>query len=208
MSIDEAEAWIRAQMADPAKRARPEACYADHPMLSDQAQAEMWELERGLFNLLDRDDADALYLSPEEVNPWLPILLELLAPVEAQAQQAAERGEPDVSELRKAMQEAFLKVARGMIPTIFTPERLGQLEADLKAYRRDLLEAGESKAAMYAHAALTMLEREEPPAENPLLISICFASLRLMMITMAEKAQAKASGGAETSAFQLTAFAR
>jgi len=72
MSIDEAEAWISAQMADPAKKARLEAYYADHPMLSDQAQAEMWELERGLFNLLDRDDADALYLSPEEVNPWLP----------------------------------------------------------------------------------------------------------------------------------------
>ena len=100
MSIDEAEAWIRAQMADPAKKARLEAYYADHPMLSDQAQAEMWELERDLFNLLERDDADALYLSPEEVNPWLPILLELLAPVEAQAQQATERGEPDVSELR------------------------------------------------------------------------------------------------------------
>lgn len=51
---------------------------------------------------------------------------------------------------------------------------------------------------MYAHAALTMLEREETHADNPLLIAICFGSLRLMLITMADEARARAQGGAET----------
>ena len=198
MSIEEAEARIRAQMADPAKKARLEAYYADHPMLGDQAQAEMWALERGAFDLLERDDADALYLSPEEVNPWLPTLLERLAPFEAQAQQADERGEFDASEVLKPMQEVFLDIAREMVPAVFTSERLAQLTADLRTYRNGLREAGESEAAMYAHAALMMLEQEEPPVENSLLTFICFASLRLMMITMAEKARAKAGGGAET----------
>ncbi len=198
MSIEEAEARIRAQMADPAKKARLEAYYADHPMLGDQAQAEMWALERGAFDLLERDDADALYLSPEEVIPWLPTLLERLAPFEAQAQQADERGEFDASEALKPMQEVFLDIAREMVPAVFTSERLAQLTADLRTFRKGLREAGESEAAMYAHAALVMLEQEEPPAENSLLTFICFASLRLMMVTMAEKARAKAGGGAKT----------
>jgi hypothetical protein len=78
-----------------------------------------------------------------------------------------------------------------MAPAVFTPQRLAQLTADLRAYRDGLHGAGESEAVMYAHATLTMLEREERLAENPLLIAICFASLRLMMITMAEEAGAK-----------------
>lgn len=198
MSMDEAEAWLRTQMADPDKKARLEAYYADHPMLSDQIQAQMWELERGAFNLLERDDADAIHLSPEEVDPWMPTLLERLAPFEAQAGRAAERGEFDDSEVLESMQQVFLEVAQEMAPAVFTPERLRQLEAELRAYRHTLQEAGESEAVMYAHAVLTTLEREEPLAENPLLIFICFASLRSMMMTMAEEAHAKASGGAET----------
>jgi len=198
MSIDEAEARIQALMADPAKKARLEAHYADHPLLSDQAQAEMWELERGAFTLLERDDADALYLSPEEVYPWAPTVLERLAPFEARAKQAAEGGEFDASEVLEPMQEVLLAVAQEMVPAVFTPERLAQLRADLRAYRNSLREAGESKAVMYAHTALRILEREEPLAENPLLIAICFASLHSMMITAAEEAQAESGSGEET----------
>ena len=93
-----------------------------------------------------------------------------------------------------AMRKSLIGVAREMAPLVFTPERLDQLRADLKGYRRRLLEGGEGEAAMHAHAALAMLEREENPAENPLLIAICFASLRLLLITLSGEARGEAEG--------------
>jgi hypothetical protein len=198
MSIDEVEAWLQAQMADPAKKAQLEAYYAAHPMMSDQAEAEIIELERGTLSLLERDDADCLYLSPEEVDPWVPVLMERLAPIEEQAKQAAERRDWEDPGTLRAMGDIFVEIAREMVPVVFTPERLDRLVADLRDYRRKLLDERESQAAMHAHAAFMMLEREETPAENPLLISICFASLRLLLIVLSEEAKAKAEGTTET----------
>jgi len=198
MSVDELEAWLRAQMADPAKKAQVEAYYAAHPMMSDQAEAEFRELERGALLLLERDDANCLYLSPEEVDPWIPAVMERLKPFETQTRQAAERGSGKDPGIIRAMGNVLVEVAREMVPAVFTPERLGRLIADLRDYRRSLLEAKEREAAMYANAALIMLEREDTPAENPLLIGICFASLHLMLITLAEEARARAESRATT----------
>jgi hypothetical protein len=88
-------------------------------------------------------------------------------------------------------------VAIEMVPPVFTPGRLDQLRADLKSYRHKLLEEGEKEAAMHAHAALAMAEREGPLAKNPLLVSICFASLRLLLVTLSEEAGARAGGETE-----------
>ena len=198
MSVEEVEAWLQAQMADPAKKAQVEAYYAAHPMMSDQAEAEMIELERGTLSLLERDDAAPLYLSPEELEPWVPVFLERLEPIKAQARQAAERGDWKDPGTLQAMGDIFVEIAREMVPVVFTPERLDRLVADLRDYRRKLLDERESQAAMHAHAAFMMLERKETPAENPLLIGICFASLRLLLITLSEEARAKAGGTTET----------
>jgi hypothetical protein len=198
MSVDEVEASFQAQMADPTKKAQVEAYYAAHPMMSDQAEAEIIELERGTLSLLERDDADPLYLSPGELKPWVPVLLERLEPIKAQARQAAEQGDWDDPGTLRAMGDIFVEIAREMVPVVFTPERLDQLVADLRDYRRRLLDERESQAAMHAHAAFMMLEREETPAENPLLIGICFASLRMLLITLSEEARAKAESTTET----------
>jgi hypothetical protein len=200
MGIDEMESWLQAQMTDPAKKALVETYYATHSMMSAQAEAEIRERERDMLRLLERDDADALYLSPEEVAPWIPTLQERLAPSAAQARQAAERGEWDDPDVLQALGEALISVAQEMVPVVFTPERIGRLVADLKAYRRNLIAAGEPEAAMYAHTAYMLLEREETLVENPLLVGICFASLRLMMITLTEEAQAQVRGQAEARA--------
>ena len=40
-----------------------------------------------------------------------------------------------------------------------------------------------------------MLEHEANPAENPFLIAICFASLRPLLITPTEAAQAQTEDG-------------
>jgi hypothetical protein len=197
MSLAEVEAWLDAQMADPAKKAQVETFYAAHPMVKDQVEAEMVELERGTWSLLQRDDADPLYLSQEELEPWLPVAIERSEPIRAQAQRAAERGEGEDSETLQALVESLVEVAREMVPLVFTPGRLDQLRADLKGYRHKLLEEGEKEAAMHAHAALAMAEREGPIAENPLLVAICFASLRLLLITLSEEAGAWAEGETE-----------
>jgi hypothetical protein len=157
----------------------------------------MAELERGTWSLLERDDADPLYLSQEELEPWLPVVLERSEPIKAQARRAAERGEWDDSETLQAMVELLMEVAREMVPLVFTPGRLDQLRADLKGYRHKLLEEGEKEAAMHAHAALAMAEREGPLAENPLLVSICFASLRLLLITLSGEGRVRAGGETE-----------
>jgi len=192
MSVEEADAWFRAQMADPVQKARLEAYYAAHPMMRDQAEAEMMELEDNALSLLERDDAECLYLSQEEVKDWLPVLMERLEPLRAQARQASEQGEqidPDVVEaMRKALVDATIEMAA----EIFTSERTAQLTAVLRDYRNRLHEAGEREAATYAHGALISVTREDlPPAENRFLAAVCFASLR------ATSADAQAEGGPE-----------
>jgi len=140
-------------------------------MMSDQAEAEFRELERGALLLLERDDANCLYLSPEEVDPWIPAVMERLKPFETQTRQAAERGSGKDPGIIRAMGNVLVEVAREMVPAVFTPERLGRLIADLRDYRRSLLEAKEREAAMYANAALIMLERTPPPKTLCLLVS-------------------------------------
>ena len=97
----------------------------------------------------------------------------------------------------RAMVDLLVEVAREMIPRVFTPGRLDQLRAGLKGYRHKLLEEGEKEAAMHAHAALAMAEREGPLAENPLLVAICYASLRLLLVTLSEEGGARAEGETE-----------
>jgi hypothetical protein len=195
--VEEVEALLRAQFADPKKKATLEAYYEAHPMLRGMAEAETWDLQLESVQLLERDDADCLYLIQEETEPWVPVLLERLKPVEARAREAAARGEWDDRETLDEMSQTMAEVAREMARSIFTPERIRRLVADLKAYRRALLEKQEEKAANLAHATWMPLDREDietvDPAEMPLLTSICFASLREMMIVLSREAQAKTS---------------
>ena len=91
------------------------------------------------------------------------------------------------------------EVAREMTPVVFTPDRVRQLVADLKAYRRELLKKQEKEAATLAHAAWLPLDHDDveaiEPAEIPMLSAICFASLRKMMIVLSDRAQARARDG-------------
>jgi hypothetical protein len=48
-----------------------------------------------------------------------------------------------------------------------------------------------------------MAEREGPLAENPLLVAICFASLRLLLITLSEEAGSQAEGETEAEEVEV-----
>jgi hypothetical protein len=189
---DQLEAMIQTQMADPTKKELLEAYYAETPMLEDLAHAEYEEQERRVLQLLEREDADCLYLSQEDVEPWVPVLLERLEPVEAQAKEAAARDDWDEAETLEKMSKTLADVAYEMAEAIFTPQRVERLRTDIKAYQRDLVRREEREAARLAQVACLMLERGDvEPAEIFLLVSICFASLREMMIALSQQVRTK-----------------
>jgi len=197
MGLDEAEAWLTEQMADPGKTARLGAYLAAHPMMRAQAEAELAELEDGALRLFDRDDADALYLSQEEVEPWLPVLVDRVQPCFAQIERGLKRGEAPDEATREKSAELLFQVAREMAQAIFTPERIRRLLADLRDYCRRLHQAGEREACAYAQAAVMALQRDQDPAENPLLLAICYTSLRSLLHAAAERGRADAENEAD-----------
>lgn len=186
MSPQEMQTWLQEQMDDPEKLARLEALIGADTPFGDQARAEFRELERASLQLLGRDDAERFLLSPEEVEPWMPTLLDRLASVEEEARGATAEEGWDDDKAQEDLEGVLLDVAREMAPAVITPERLDQLVTDLKAYRRDLHEAGERKLTMYAHATATVLERAEVPGKEPFAIGVCMASLHLMLIALGE----------------------
>jgi hypothetical protein len=192
MSVDELEARLYAQMADPEKKAQLEAFFSQHEMMNAQSEAEVWELERGAVSLLEREDAGPLYLTVEEMQPWITPLLDRLEPFQEQAQQAANEGRFDDPVFVSVLGNVMMDVSKEMAVALFTPERVAQLVQVTKVYRRELLAAKETEAAMCAHGALLSLEHTQDPAENPLLIGICFASLRSLLVTSSEQGRARA----------------
>jgi hypothetical protein len=176
--LEEVAAALQTQFADPVQRARWEAFVESSPMVRDQAQAEVAEMERATLVLLEREDGQGFYLSPEEMQPWLPLLRERLRPLEARARQALAAGAQERADMAQAVGDVLVAVAQEMAPAVFTPERQQRLLADMREYRRRRDAAGEREAALYASTVVGQLEREEPPADIPFLLGICFASLR------------------------------
>ena len=190
-NIDEYVARVEAVLADPEKKARLEALYEQHGMMADQAGAEVQAWERGIMRLLDREDADRLYLTDEEMAPWLPMLEERLMPVMAEIEQARIEGRTEDHAALDALRKELAEIAREMGADVFTPERVAQLVEELRAYRRDLEALEEHQAARSAEHAIFMLEQLPDLKEEPLLIGICFASLRALLIGVAEGTRAE-----------------
>jgi hypothetical protein len=189
------EDWVQERIADPATQARLEAYLDEHPMLHEQTQAEAMELEDGSLLLLEREDAGPLFLSPEEVEPWLEPLSDRLRPLEALAVQAVREGRVDDPQLHQEMRKVLAELSREMATRVFTPERIEQLAETLRAYRQKLRDAGEKQAALYAQGGLLELEHEPNPADNRLLIAICLVSLRVAFREVAEQAAEDAPEG-------------
>jgi hypothetical protein len=195
--IHEMETLYEQLVADPDKQARVEAFYEAHPAFREQATAEMMQLERGALKLLERDDAERVLLSAEEVTPWLPVLQERLEPLVGQVREAVARGEAPDPSLVAAVQEQMVKITLEMAPAVFTPERVEQLVTDLKDYQRSLGQAGEREEAAWAYGALASVRADGPPAGKPFLLALCFASLRRVIRAAGEGTRAADAGDAE-----------
>ena len=190
-SLEEVEARVQAVLQDPEKRARMEAAQEKYAMLASQTGAEMWEWQRNTLRLLlDREDAARLQLSDEEMEPWIPVLEEQIAPIAVETERALAEGREADPSITEAVSRNVRATSKEMAAQIFTPERVAQLVEGLQAYRNDLEAAQEHQAATYVHGAILSLKEDIDPGEEPLLTVICLASIRTLLDRSAEEAQA------------------
>ena len=173
MSPAEIDAWLAAKMSDPDWKARMEAEMAAHPEEQDQLNAKLAAMERDSINLLTREDSHTLRLAPQELEPWVPALLECLErDKKRKASGSADTATPT------ALLDSIRPIIREMAGSLFTPERIQELVVQLTAYRDELFAAGEREAAGWAMGGLVTLETETSPADNHFLNCLCLYSLR------------------------------
>jgi hypothetical protein len=178
--LEKGMAMVEGLAADPAAVARLERFYEAHPEMQAMAQEQLIELEREAADLLEREDARRILPSPDETAPWLEAFVERTAHLQARARSA-----PGV-ELPQEAQEIMEAVLREMAAAVYTPERIRELVAELKAYRRDLKAAGEHEAAQQAESALMVTATGMDPEQSGFLFATCYATLRLALKTLAE----------------------
>jgi hypothetical protein len=176
MSLEEMEAWMAEQQTDPVKKARFEAMLMADPQHRAQATANLQALERDSVAILERDDAADLMLSPKDLAPWVPQLNTWMTSVIGRM--GGELNAQVAEEEKEALAKTLWPILAEMAGSIFTPERLQQLIAQLKAYRSKLFATGEKRIAGLVFGAITALEREDEPAKNYFLNVLCFTSLR------------------------------
>jgi len=184
MTMEEIEAWLAARTADPATRAKLEALFQANPAARAETVANLEALRRDCVLILDRPDASVLFLSPEEVQPWLAVMEDRFA--KAHPGPVDPRGEaaPD-SEIRQALQDAAMAFSREMAASVFTKERRDQVVAQLRKYRSDRFAAGDKRVASHATAAMNYVEREDEPSLNSFLIGLCHASIKSVIAAAA-----------------------
>jgi hypothetical protein len=187
LGLADAEGWLLDKLTAPDAQTRLDAYLAEHPMMREHAQAEVLALERKSLLLLDREDAGPLYLSMDEVEPWIGPLVDRLGPLARRSAQVAWEADSGVPPFSEEIGKTMVEISRKMAASVFSPERVRALQGTLEAYQQQLRDAGDHQAALYAHGGLVALEHEPHPPDNPLLVGICLASLRAVMIEAAEK---------------------
>ena len=186
MSLDEINAWLREQEADPARKGRMEAFINSHPEFRETAIANIENIEREFVTLLERDDARPLRPSQEEIEPWLPALLESWKKA---LENKPELAESDTAgeETKKCLREIIDPMLREMAKTIFIPERIARLLIQLENFQREVFAAGDKYAAVCAMTAINSFNRKGEPEKNYFLIALCYASFRELLENMSQQ---------------------
>ena len=171
MSLDELDSWMQSHGSDSGNARAMEEFFREHPHLREESIANLQAMERNSSKLLEREDARFLLLRVEEIQPWLTRFNERLA------EQGFARETASEESIQKLLEEVLLPLMREMVDAIFTPERIGQLIAELKRYRSDLFAAGDKRTAGQVMGAITYVEREESPGQNSFLLTLCWVSM-------------------------------
>ena len=197
MSMEEIDAWLQEQQADPAKRARMEAVMLANPEQRAQAEANLEQLERDAYKLLEREDTANLLLPLVDVQPSLPRLNEIWASVYEQFPDiAAPSPSPAASE---AFMGAIFPLIGEIVAERFTPERIQQLTERLRTYRNARYAAGDKQATTLASGAIVSLGEEREPASSRFLYALGYLSLMKGLERTANSAQQRAPSPDETA---------
>ncbi len=183
MSLDDLDSWMQSQTSDPANTRAMEEFFRKNPHLREESVANLEAMERNSPKLLEREESRFLHLPVEEVQPWLALFNERAS------QGGFPSDTPSKESARKYFDEVALPLMREMAASIFTPERIRQLIADLKKYRSDLFAAGDKASASQVMGAINYLMREDSPGDNTFLLTLCWKSLdSAIRVTTAEAA--------------------
>jgi hypothetical protein len=184
MGPAEAFDLIRQLAANPQTARKMEALLEAHPEMRATAEANLRDMEADCAELLRREDAWPLLLSPEEVKPWLGVFQERFLASQDKFAALSTGGKPGPS-VEKAVSDWMYSLTTEMARAIFTKPRREQLQDQLRQYARERSAAGEKAAAHQAQSALVMLRSDCDPADIFFLLAICHvsltASLRAMM---------------------------
>lgn len=174
---EEVERWLDKALADPESAARWQCLLDAHPELQADSADTAQLMVRRAVDLLDREDSARLLLGTEEIRPWVALLLERLQPIVEETGVLRPGVKPSKAQENRAFDQFYLPAMREMTKGIFTPERILRLVAELKAYRRELVAAGDKTAILCATTAIHYIESEAEPEMNSFLVTLCARSV-------------------------------
>ena len=183
LGYDGIEARLRGLIDNPDKSAAMQTFLAKHPELEALSQAQCREAEHAAVALLEREDAEVLLLTPDEVEPWLAVL-------EGRIREAPEglaaltATQPPSAAAIQTFAQALYDVATEMAVALFTPARLDRLAAQVHAYRRGLSAEDGQGDLSGVHGALAATQSRGDPADSHFLVALCWTSLRTAMGSM------------------------
>lgn len=176
MGYADAERLIREMEHNPQKKKALERFLASHPELSDMSEAQCRSAEDAAMELLHRDDAQVLYLSPWETAPWLELLDERLSKV-VKRMPPPSNAQP-TEKAKKAFVNALFEVASKMAAAVFTPLRLEKLRTQILEFRQNFSKDEGTDAIDGINGALLMIQTREDVKDNRFLTTLCAHSLR------------------------------
>lgn len=198
-------AWARRRLASPAEPDRPAGQMEGVHATRDLTEADVQRYGEDIAILLRRDDAQSLYLTFEEVEPWAHDLVARLAPLKAEMEQA-QAGGGETGEATEKVREVFDRVVDEMAAALLDEPRRQRLAAEMEAYCRRLAEAGDETSARAAEMALRLLRHTDKPEESHLLRTLCYCSLRACLLHLQEQSAREESQPSRPPANQPTGY--
>jgi hypothetical protein len=174
---EEVESWMEKQLAEPEARARWERLIDAHPELQATTGQTLQHMARKAVELLNREDSSRLLLGTDEIRPYEAFLAERLQAMIGEIGPLESGGKVPLAQRKKAFKQFYLPAVQEVTKGIFTPERIGRLVAELRAYRKELSDAGHKNASLCATSAIFYVEREKEPELNTFLINLCARSV-------------------------------
>ncbi len=169
--------WIQTNYSNPESRVKIEAFLAAHPNFVSKADDSLRRTDEDVDWLLDQPDASQMALTYEDKKLLVPFVAEI-----EEQWMAFLKGRAPSRELSDSEREALVNFMYQATPriaaTVFTPPRTHELEAALRQYLQEKLEANQVAAARAAQSALRQLAQEPDPAKNTYLNGLCFNALR------------------------------